>query len=150
MTPAGAKIELKRVIRAPREKVFQAWTQAELLARWIGPGTSEVLESTLDVKIGGSFRLRMKGDMKGMAYDVAIGGVYQKIIPNTLLSFTWAFEDEERKKTVGHSLVTVSLKEVPGGTELTLIHERIATPERREGHTQGWISCLDKLEKLLS
>jgi uncharacterized protein YndB with AHSA1/START domain len=149
MTPSQPHVELRTLIRVPREKVFAAWTDPKILARWMAPGNSEVLESVIDLRVGGAYRIRMKGEMGGRPYDVRIRGIYEKIVPHELLSFTWAYEDDERQRTVGESQVTVVLKSVPQGTELTLIHSKIATQEKREGHRRGWTDSLGKLETLL-
>lgn len=150
MNPPEPCVELRKLIRVSREKVFAAWTTPELIARWMAPGNSEVLESEFDLRVGGVYRVRMKGEMAGRPYDVRVGGTYERIVPGELLSFTWAYEDDERRRAVGESLVTVILKAVPEGTELMLIHSRIATEEKREGHRLGWTDSLAKLGTLLA
>lgn len=143
------RIEIKRVFRAPKEQVFAAWMTPELMTRWMAPGIAEVLKCEIDFKVGGKYRLHLRGEMLGHAYDVVIGGVYREIIPNECLSFTWVYEDEGRRDTVGNSVVTVIVQSIEAGTELTLVHEKIASQERREGHRWGWNSCLEKLHAVL-
>jgi hypothetical protein len=46
--------------------------------------------------------------------------------------------------------VTIELRTVKGGTELTLIHEKISTQKSRDGHLWGWTNCLEKLEELIA
>lgn len=149
MSTVAARLELIKTIHAPVEKVFAAWTKPELIARWLAPGNSAVLESAIDLRVGGRYRIRMKGEMNGAAYDVVASGIYERIVPNELLSFTWTFEDEERRRSVGNSVVTVALKAMSDGTELTLIHEKLATQEAHDGHQSGWASCMEKLEAFL-
>jgi uncharacterized protein YndB with AHSA1/START domain len=77
-------------------------------------------------------------------HTAAASGTYTEIIPNEKLAFTWRGDwavDEE-------SLVTLHFKEVEGGTELLLIHERIATAESMKGFETGWNSTLTKLAAL--
>jgi len=150
MTAPEPRVELRKTIRVSRDQVFRAWTTPELMARWMAPGISSVLESTVDLRVGGSYQIHMKGAMSGRSYDVWIRGTYERIVPNELLSFTWGYLDEERRRTVGESVVTVLLTAVPEGTELTLIHSKIATEERRKGHLEGWTSSLEKLDQCLS
>ena len=140
-----AHIELHRTIHTSPERVFEAWTKPEWIMRWLSPGDSAVLDSSVDLRIGGSYRIRMKGEMNGKAFDVVVGGIYQDIVTNELLRFTWVYEDEERRKSVGNSVVTVRLRRMDAGTELTLIHEKLATPEAQAGHHWGWTNCLAKL-----
>lgn len=144
------RIEIKKLIRVPKDRVFGAWTTPEVMARWMAPGTAEVLKSEVDFKVGGKYRIAMKGEMLGRAYDVVIGGIYREIVPEERLSFTWVYEDAEHRDSVGDSIVTVILESAPEGTRLTLIHEKIATEERREGHLWGWTDCLEKLTATLT
>jgi uncharacterized protein YndB with AHSA1/START domain len=149
MTDIEARVELRTRIRAPREKVFAAWTTPDVLARWIAPGPASVAESMIDLRVGGTYRLAMRGEMGGYSYDVVVTGLYERIIPNELLSFTWTYVDDARRKAVGHSLVTITLTTIGEDTELTLVHTRIATAEKREGHRMGWIEAMEKLAALV-
>ena len=133
MTTITARLELKKTIAEQPQRVFEAWTRPDLLSRWLAPGESTVLKSSLDVRPGGQYRIRMKGEMRGVPYDVVASGVYERIVPNELLSFTWTFEDAARRESVGDSLVTVTFRSVPEGTELILVHEKLATRNRAKG-----------------
>ena len=72
-------------------------------------------------------------------------GSYTKVNPYDLLQFTWAaaWAPEEV------SLVTIHLRDVDGGTEVRLVHERFGSESSCKGHTQGWIGALVKLAKVL-
>lgn len=143
-------VEIRKLIRVSKEKVFEAWANPGLMARWMAPGNAAVLKCEVDFKVGGKYRLHLKGEMLGHNYDVVIGGVYRDIVPNKRLSFTWVYEGNEHREAVGNSIVTVALTSVKDGTELTLVHEKIATKERREGHLWGWNNCLEKLDAVVS
>ena len=150
MTSVQPRLEIQRTIHAPVDRVFKAWTDPELLARWLAPGEpAKVIESAVDLKVGGAYRIRMVGVMNGISYDVVAAGTYIKIVPNESLSFTWTFLDESRRSSVGDSVVTVILRPSPAGTELTLIHEKLATSEARSGHEWGWINCMEKLDTVI-
>ena len=144
------KVEFRRVIRAGRQRVFDAWTRPEELRKWFGPGAIRVAEVDTEPHAGGSYHMVMKGSIDGNPEDaerrVSVVGAYTAIVPGELIAFTWkpdwTVEDE--------SLVTVRLREVEGGTELHLIHERIASQNSCGGYSQGWTSCLDKLGNYLS
>lgn len=148
-------LSLTRVIRAPRARVYEAWTNPELLRQWMGPSNKICSDATLDVHVDGAYRIEMhpapgadhSGDTTECATRASIAtGSYTKIVPNELLQFTWstAWSPGER------SLVTLTFKDVEGGTELTLLHENFNTEESRDGHTQGWSGSLDKLVQLLA
>lgn len=150
-TKAGQSliVELRRVIRAPRQQVFAAWTDPEQIRRWMGPGMIAVSDVQTDPRQGGAYRIEMRGSIDGnpeaSERRVAVAGVYTEVKPDELVQFTWIpgwHPGEE-------SLVTVRLRDVEGGTEVLLIHERFADEQSRNGHAQGWNSSMDKLEHYL-
>jgi uncharacterized protein YndB with AHSA1/START domain len=143
-------LTLTRVVRAPRPRVYEAWTNPELAATWFGPAEMYCTEASLDVRAGGAFRMEVKPltDMP-QAEPARRGGIatgtYTKVVPNELLQFTWHGDWHPGEE----SLVTVFLKDAPGGTELTLTHERFTSEQSRDGHNNGWIGSLDKLQAAL-
>ncbi|MBI3563035.1 MAG: SRPBCC domain-containing protein [Gammaproteobacteria bacterium] len=149
MNSTPIHLQLKKFIRARREKVFQAWTKPEFLRTWIAPGAASSVSSLrMELKVGGSYRIEMQGEMGGRVFDVVVRGIYETIIPNELLTFTWAFEDQERRNSVGDTRVSVEFKDVDGGTEVILTHAKFATTDKRDGHYHGWVDCLEKLARI--
>jgi uncharacterized protein YndB with AHSA1/START domain len=138
------------VIRASRQRVFEAWTKPEEIRKWLGPGTISVAEAEMDVRQGGKYRIVMQGAVDGnpefAERRVVVDGVYKQVVANELVSYTWRPTWSPGEE----SLVTVRLNDVEGGTEIVLTHERFATMESRESHTRGWNSSLDKLTDHLS
>lgn len=143
------KVELRRVIRASRERVFQAWTKPESLGCWFGPGAIRMERAVMDVRTGGKYRIELRGTADGNPEhrdrEVSVEGQYIAVIPNEMIRFTW----KPKWNPGEESEVTVKLRDVEGGTELVLTHERFATLESRNGHSQGWTSSLNKLEAYL-
>jgi len=80
---------------------------------------------------------------------MAVGGEYRELRPGRKIVFTWQWEDDEAWEN-NVSVVTVELTDRDGGTELRLTHERLPNEASRDGHTRGWNSALDKLEKFFS
>jgi len=127
-----------RVIRAPRERVYAAWTTPALMQKWFGGAGRHCPGAEVDLRVGGA-------GSECASQKTAAFGHYTKIVPNELLQFTWGSEWQPGEK----SLVTVSLKDVAGGTEIGILHENFNTEASREGHNQGWMASLDKLANLL-
>lgn len=149
LTPdTGISLELTRVIRAPRQRVFDAWTRPETIRQWFGPqGFTTPLVKT-DAKPGGAYAIHMEGPAPSpdeQCRRSTVSGMYTKVNPYDLLQFTWAatWAPEEA------SLVTIHLRDVDGGTELRLVHERFASENSCKGHTAGWTGAMEKLVKLL-
>jgi len=135
------KLEVRRVIKAPRSRVFASWTTPELMQQWFAPSGMRVASAHADLRVGGEYRVEMHG-LDNAVYVAS--GLYRKIVPNELLSFTWGGACDSGEET----LVTVVLRDLEQGTELILTHERFRSAEAVAKHEHGWIGCLDKLEKL--
>lgn len=133
---------LKRMIAAPRERVFDAWTRPELMRMWLCPSERfSVAIAEVDLKVGGTFRIGMKPPDE----DVHIAkGTYRAIRRPELLVFTWSWEHDPID-----TLVTLTFNDVGGATEVVLKHEKFPTLEQRDDHAEGWNGCLSQLEKFL-
>ncbi len=146
-TKAGGnlKIEVRRVIRASRQRIYEAWTRPEEIMRWFVPGAMTRAEAEADARVGGRYRIVTYGSMEGKPEDAdrhyAVEGVYETLIPGEVIAFTWKPDWSQEAP----SIVTVRLRDVAGGTEMTLTHERIETDNSCSGYTRGWSSCVEKL-----
>jgi uncharacterized protein YndB with AHSA1/START domain len=139
---AKPSLTLKRRLNARPEKVYAAWTDPEKIAHWWGPADTVAgsIHAEMDVRVGGRFRLSFKtGD--GEYHEV--GGVYQEVVPDQRLVFSWAWHSTPERE----SLVAISLRPDRDGTLLTLHHEQFFDQAARDGHERGWTGTLDKLEK---
>lgn len=139
-------LRLTRFIKAKREKVFQAWIRPEMIKRWMGPLDIIVPGVTTDPRVGGRYHIEMEGkggEMGKPGAKYIVDGVYEEIVPNEKLVFTWVWERPDASQTV----VTVLLKDKDGGTELTLIHERFTTAEDMKRHEHGWTGSMEKLAR---
>lgn len=133
-------LRVSTIVKAPRHRVFAAWTNADTLRQWFAPGTRRPDPTILDVRVGGQFRITMAG--KDDAPTAT--GRYQEVIEGEKLVFTWSWEGDPSQPT----LVTVSFADVAEGTEVVLTHERFISTETRDHHRQGWQGILDKLGPL--
>ena len=134
-------VTLHRIINAPVETVYTAWTDPEVMRRWFAPGDLGVARAVAEVEVGGTFLVEMCGT-DGESHLTR--GVYREVVPNRRLVHTWRWEGSEVE-----SLVTVELEPVSAGaTRLTLTHSRFAQVEARDQHERGWTGCLAKLEAL--
>ena len=132
-------LTLVRRIKAPPAKVYAAWTRPEAIAGWFGPANSEVVSAEADARVGGRYRILMR-TADGERHDVS--GVYREVEPDRKLVFSWAWITTPERE----SLVTVSLRPIGDGTELTLLHEQFFDKAARDGHRKGWSELLDRLE----
>src|SRR5215475_39196 len=130
------RLVVERVLPASPAEVYAAWTTAETLRLFMCPGdmTAPVVEA--DVRVGGSFRIVMRGDR-----DLEHRGEYRVLEPGHRLVFTWASAGTGWQPT----LVTIELSPHEDGTRLVLVHEGLATDDVRGRHRQGWTSIVEKL-----
>jgi uncharacterized protein YndB with AHSA1/START domain len=139
-------VEIKRLIKAPRDRVYAAWTDPAQLKQWFGPENVQTRDLIADARVGGKFRWDLTNSE---GETMTVHGEYRELQPGRKIVFTWQFEDDEIWEN--HiSVVTVELSDRDGGTELRLIHEQLPNEESRDGHTGGWNSSLDKLAKFFS
>ena len=138
-TTVKPSLTLKRRLNAPPAKVYAAWTDPTQIKRWFGPTQVEALSAAADVRVGGRFRIVMRGS-DGEEHDVS--GVYREVVPNEKLMFNWAWRTTPERE----SLVTVTLKADGSGTILTLTHEQFFDEPARDRHQSGWTGALNKLE----
>ena len=126
------------------EKVWRAWTDAEAVKRWWGPGPGEpVAAAELDVRVGGKFRI-VFGGPQGTEHECA--GVYKEVVPNRRLVFTWSWPRTTPERI---SVVTIEFRAAGKGTDLLFKHEQLFDETVRDNHKRGWSSALDKLADFL-
>ncbi len=146
-------VYISRVFRAPRERVFDAWTKPEQMLQWRGPEGWQVVEAHSNLKPGGEHRVVVRGtpppkspDDKAVEVTGASWGVYLDVEPYTLVRFTWNADWAPGEESV----VTVRLSDAEdGGTLMDFTHDKFITPQSANGHNQGWNSAFNKLAKFV-
>jgi uncharacterized protein YndB with AHSA1/START domain len=134
-------LTLKRRLKAPPEKVYEAWTQPAQMIRWWGGDDQATRTAETDLRVGGRFRVGFKGN-DGEQHDVS--GIYKEVVPNRRLVFSWAWRTTPERE----SQVTIDIKPDTDGSILTLTHEQFFNEKARDDHERGWGFGLDQLEKL--
>ena len=148
-----ATLRVTRLIKAPRDRVFAAWTNPDDIYKWFGPETCKVLSARIDLRVGGEYRFRVNSpgcaQEAGKATEqvMEVFGVYREIKKPSRLVYTWTWEPKDE---FGESVVTVDFVDKEGFTEVQLTHDKLPTAESRERHGHGWNGCFDKLERLLA
>ena len=138
-------VALDRVIAAPRAKVYRAWLDPEMLARWMGPDDTSVVVATVDERVGGEHFVEMI-DADGEHFTFT--SVIEELVPDERIVLTFKFHH-----TGPETLLTVTFSDADGGgTRLRLEHERITDegPLTGENVNEGWSQTLAKLQALLN
>ena len=135
-------VVVSRKFSAPATRVFEAWLDPEMLAKFMVPGPDmTVPKAVTDPVVGGAFEIIMQAGDQQIPHK----GVYKEISRHSRLVFTW-----ESPFSVPDSTVTLDFVEVDGGTELTLTHVKFPSEESRNNHEGGWTSILDSLAPALA
>jgi len=149
--PAGAsaaerELVITRILDAPRELVFKAWTEPDRAIRWWGPRGFTTAHYELDFRPDGAYRVCMRSPEGTEHWQ---RGVCREVVEPERLVFTFAWEDSEGKP--GHeTLVTVTLAEFGAKTKLTLHQAVFETVTARDLHQGGWASALEWLAEYLA
>ena len=138
-------LTVRRVIRAPRQKVYDAFVKPELLSQWMGPRGFKLTALEMEPREGGHFRMTMQhrhGDTSSVA------GTYKELTPPERIMFTWKW-DGQPMAAVPETLVTVTFTERKGAegveTEVVLLHSGFPSMDVQQSHNGGWQGCLNKL-----
>jgi uncharacterized protein YndB with AHSA1/START domain len=151
-TPAPLhELVLTRLIAAPRDKLYRAWTDPALLKQWFAPKPYTTPEAELDVRPGGSSRIVMRSPE---GQDMPMHGVYLEVVPNEKLVFTDAYVRAWEPSQKPFMTVIVTLTDEAGQTRYTARVRHWSEADRAQheamGFHQGWGQCLDQLTELVA
>jgi uncharacterized protein YndB with AHSA1/START domain len=137
-------VRLHRVLRTKPEKVFKAFTTADALAKWLPPFGFTCTVHHLEAKVGGTFKMSFHNFSSGNGHS--FGGEYLELVPGALIRYTDKFDDANLP---GEMRVTVSLKAVSCGTDVSIVQEGIPDAIPVEMCYLGWQESLVQLAHLV-
>jgi uncharacterized protein YndB with AHSA1/START domain len=137
-------IRLHRVLRAPPQRVYRAFLDADAMAKWLPPNGFTGKVHQLDAKVGGSYRMSFTNFTTGRSES--FGGEYLELRPNELIRHTDRFDDPNLP---GEMQTTIGLKAVFCGTELSIVQEGVPEAIPAEACYLGWQESLALLAKLV-
>ena len=137
-------VRLHRVLRAPPERVYRAFLDADAMAKWLPPHGFTGKVDHLNAEVGGTFRMSFTNFSTAASHS--FGGEYVELVPNERICHTDKFDDPNLP---GEMRTTVSLKEVFCGTELAVVQEGIPSAIPTEACYLGWQESLTLLAQLV-
>ncbi|HEY3743875.1 MAG TPA: SRPBCC domain-containing protein [Bryobacteraceae bacterium] len=130
---------VRRTIRASQQRLFDAWTQPELLLKWWGPRPVRCVGAEIDLRTGGAYRIDNEFPDGTI---LSIRGTFEVVEPPRRLIYSWRAGEEAQSL----ERVTVQFEATDAGmTEVIVTHERIPGRTLLERHKMGWEGCLDGL-----
>ncbi|RZS54514.1 SRPBCC family protein [Sphaerotilus mobilis] len=137
-------IRLHRVLRAPPERVYRAFLDADALVKWIAPHGFTAKVHHLDARVGGTYRMSFTNFASGHSH--AFGGEYLELVPGERIRHTDVFDDPNLPGTL---TVTLTFRQVFCGTELDIVQEGIPDVIPVEACHMGWQESLALLALLV-
>ena len=137
-------VRLHRVLRAPAERIFRAFTTPDAMAKWLPPDGFTCHVDHLDARVGGTFRMSFTNLTTQQSHS--FGGEYQEVVPNERLRYSDVFDDPNLP---GVMQTTITLRTVSTGTELHVVQEEIPEMIPPEACYLGWQESLQLLTQLV-
>ena len=137
-------VRLHRVLRCPPQKVYRAFVEPDAMIKWLPPHGFTCKVQQMDARVGGSFRMSFHNF--GSGHSHSFGGDYLEMVPDQLLRYTDRFDDPNLP---GLLEVTVALKPVLCGTELSITQTGIPEVIPLEMCYLGWQESLTQLAALV-
>ena len=137
-------IRVHRVLRGTPELIFRAFTNPDAMAKWLPPFGFTGKVHHIEPKVGGTHKMSFTNMTSGKSHS--FGGKYLEIKPNELIRYTDKFDDPNLP---GEMQVTVTLKKVSCGTELTVVQEGVPDVIPAEMCYLGWQESLLQLANLV-
>ena len=137
-------IRLHRVLTTKPDKVYRAFIEADAMAKWLPPNGFTCTVHQFDAKVGGTFKMSFRNFTTGASHS--FGGEYRELVPGERLRYTDKFDDPN---LTGDIEVTVTLKPVSCGTDLTIVQAGLPDVIPVEACYLGWQESLRNLARLV-
>ena len=143
---SAATAVLTRMIAGTPSAVYAAVTDPAKLRLWLRPADFVTTEVEADLRVGGSFRFRMR---RADGAFFGAEGVYCEVVPNERVVLTWRWNEgpEDEVQAREETLLTIAVQAVGDATRVTLTHELLPNEAFVQSHSTGWAEALDALER---
>jgi len=137
-------VRFHRVLRAPPERIYRAFLDADAMAKWLPPNGFTGKVHHINAKVGGSYKMSFTNLTTGQGHS--FGGEFLELVPNERIRHTDKFDDPNLP---GQMQTTISLKRVSVGTEVSIVQEGIPAAIPTEACYLGWQESLALLALLV-
>ncbi len=136
-------LTIEREIRAPRSRVFQAFTNVADLVKWFGTRECGTYDGEVDFREGGNYLIKME--------SADLTGTYKEILPDQRIVMSWQWTNCDPMMAHPEPMeVAVDFSDTEAGTLVKILHIGLPSSESLEGHNRGWTDSMDKLSELMA
>ncbi|HMN42503.1 MAG TPA: SRPBCC family protein [Phycisphaerales bacterium] len=144
MSSSSSTVRLHRVLRAPASRVYRAFLEPAAMCKWLPPHGFVCRVESMDARVGGGYAASFTSFGTGQTHS--FGGTYVELTPHELIRYTDKFDDPSMP---GEMAVTVTLRPVSCGTEITIVQENLPARIPVEMCYLGWQESLEQLARLV-
>lgn len=144
--PKSTTLKLVRFVKAPPERVYAAFLDPDAMVKWLPPHGFTGKVHHVDARVGGSYK--MEFNTINRSWGHSFGGTYKELIPGKRIVHTDRFDSDDPVMGNAEMLVTIDLRAVDGGTEITVLQEGIPAGPAADGAPYGWSQSFDNLANL--
>ncbi len=137
-------VRFHRVFRAPPERVYRAFLDADAMAKWLPPYGFTCKVHHMEAKVGGTFKMSFTNFTNGQGHS--FGGSYRELVPSEKIRYTDVFDDPNLP---GEMQTTIVLKPVSCGTDIEIVQEGLPDMIPVEMCHLGWQESLAQLKRLV-
>lgn len=138
-------LRIERTFDAPIDRVFDAWTNADVLRRWLHAGPDwETPRAKVDLRVGGAIRIVMRDPTDGSEHGAS--GEYLVVEPPHRLVFTWVWDHEPDRR----QQIELLLSERGARTTVRMVNSAIPSDDQLQEQRRGWQLCYDNLRGALA
>src|SRR3954469_6231153 len=137
-------VKLQRVLRAPAERIYKAFLDGDAMAKWLPPHGFTGKVHHIKPEVGGTYKMSFTNFTTGSSHS--FGGEFLELVPNERIRHTDRFEDPN---LVGEMVVTITLKPVSVGTDVSVVQENVPDMIPTEACYLGWQESLTLLAQLV-
>jgi uncharacterized protein YndB with AHSA1/START domain len=142
---AATTLTIRRTFKAPRERVFAAFTDADMMMRWMGPPGTTVTAIAFDAREGGAYRIAYQSERMG---DMVAKGTIVTLRAPEYLAYSWRWEEDDVNDEHDTS-VRIEFIDRGNETEIVFVQDGFASEESRDTHTMGWSGAFTKIDGVL-
>jgi uncharacterized protein YndB with AHSA1/START domain len=144
-TTAPPALVIRHTFKAPRERVFTAFTDAAQIQRWMGPPGTDIRSTSFDARESGAYHITFASENYP---EMTVRGIVTALRKPEHLAYTWRWEEDDAADEYD-TFISIDFIDHGNDTEMIFTHDGFRAADSRERHNAGWIGSFAKIDGLL-